>query len=177
MDDIHDEVNCLICATGIEVGTTFIQRAGYDVVGRGGKTLSNHWKEGLRTLHGLTSHGFPNCFFLGFTQTAVIVNVPHALNEQAQHLAYVLSEVRDRGARTVEATQSAEQEYVDLIRRPSNTGVRFYRECTPGYHNSEGKTGNASGSFSDMFGAGPIKFFPMLNEWREDGNMTGIELR
>lgn len=101
--------------------------------------------------------------------------MPHALNEQAQHLAYVLSEVRDRGARTVEATQSAEQEYVDLIRRPSNTGTRFYRECTPSYYNSEGKKG--SGSFSDMFRDGPIKFFPMLNEWREDGNMTGIEPR
>ena len=66
---------------------------------------------------------------------------------------------------------------MDLIRQSSNTGARFYRECTPGYYNSEGKTGNASGFFSDMFGAGPIKFFRMLDEWRKDGNMTGMELR
>jgi cyclohexanone monooxygenase len=175
--DKHYEVDCLIFATGFEVGTTFTRRAGYDVVGRGGKTLSEHWSGGLRTLHGLTSHGFPNCFFLGFTQTAVTVNVPHALNEQAKHLAFIIGEARDRGTPTVEATESAEQEYVDLIRQSSNTGARFYRECTPGYYNSEGKTGNASGFFSDMFGAGPIKFFRMLNEWRKDGNMTGIELR
>ena len=173
----HYEVDCLIFATGFEVGTTFTRRAGYDVVGRGGQTLSDHWSEGLRTFHGLTSHGFPNCFFLGFTQTAVTVNVPHALNEQAKHLAYVIGEARDRGTPTVEAAQSAEQEYVDLIRQSSNTGARFYRECTPGYYNSEGKTGNASGFFSDMFGAGPIKFFRMLDEWRKDGNMTGIDLR
>jgi len=175
--DTHYEVDCLIFATGFEVGTTFTRRAGYDVVGRGGQTLSDHWSEGLRTFHGLTSHGFPNCFFLGFTQTAVTVNVPHALNEQAKHLAYVIGEARDRGTPTVEAAQSAEQEYVDLIRQSSNTGARFYRECTPGYYNSEGKTGNASGFFSDMFGAGPIKFFRMLDEWRKDGNMTGIDLR
>jgi cyclohexanone monooxygenase len=175
--DTHYEVDCLIFATGFEVGTTFTRRAGYDVVGQGGQTLSEHWRDGLRTFHGLTSRGFPNCFFLGFTQTAVTVNVPHALNEQAKHLAYVLSEARGRGTPTVEASESAEQDYVDLIRQSSNTGARFYRECTPGYYNSEGKTGNASGFFSDMFGAGPIKFFRMLDEWRKDGNMTGIELR
>ena len=175
--DTHYEVDCLIFATGFEVGTTFTRRAGYDVVGRGGQTLSEHWRDGLRTFHGLTSRGFPNCFFLGFTQTAVTVNVPHALNEQAKHLGYVLSEARGRGTPTVEASESAEQDYVDLIRQSSNTGARFYRECTPGYYNSEGKTGNASGFFSDMFGAGPIKFFRMLDEWRKDGNMTGIELR
>jgi cyclohexanone monooxygenase len=175
--DTHYEVDCLIFATGFEVGTTFTRRAGYDVVGRESQTLSEHWRDGLRTFHGLTSRGFPNCFFLGFTQTAVTVNVPHALNEQAKHLAYVLSEARGRGKPTVEASQSAEQDYVDLIRQSSNTGARFYRECTPGYYNSEGKTGNASGFFSDMFGAGPIKFFRMLDEWRKDGNMTGMELR
>lgn len=175
--DQHYEVDCLIFATGFEVGTTFTRRAGYDVVGRGGKTLSEHWGEGLRTLHGLTSHGFPNCFFLGFTQTAVTVNVPHALNEQAKHLAYVLSEARSRGTQTVEATAEAEQDYVDLIRQSSNTGARFYRECTPGYYNSEGKSGNATGFFSDMFGGGPIKFFRLLEQWREDGQLKGIELR
>ena len=175
--DTHYEVDCLIFATGFEVGTTFTRRAGYDVVGRGGQTLSEHWRDGLRTLHGLTSHGFPNCFFLGFTQTAVTVNVPHALNEQAKHLAYILSQARDRGTPTVEAAASAEQEYVDLIRQSSNTGARFYRECTPGYYNSEGKTGNATGFFSDMFGGGPIRFFRMLNEWRENGELSGIELR
>ena len=175
--DTHYEVDCLIFATGFEVGTTFTRRAGYDVVGRGGQTLSEHWRDGLRTLHGLTSHGFPNCFFLGFTQTAVTVNVPHALNEQAKHLAYILSQARDRGTPTVEAAASAEQEYVDLIRQSSNTGARFYRECTPGYYNSEGKTGNATGFFSDMFGGGPIRFFRMLNEWRANGELSGIELR
>lgn len=175
--DQHFEVDCLIFATGFEVGTTFTRRAGYDIVGRHGQTLSDHWQDGLRTFHGLTSRGFPNCFFLGFTQTAVTVNVPHALNEQAKHLAHVLSEARQRGTQTVEASQNAENDYVALIRQTASTGSRFYRECTPGYYNSEGKTGNSSGFFSDMFGGGPIKFFRMLEDWRADGKMEGLELR
>jgi cyclohexanone monooxygenase len=173
----HYEVDCLIFATGFEVGTTFTRRAGYDIVGRGGHTLSEHWADGLRTFHGLTSHGFPNCFFLGFTQTAVTVNVPHALNEQAKHLTHVLSRARQQGAPTVEATAEAENEYVELIQQSSTSGSRFYRECTPGYYNSEGKSGNNSGFFSDMFGGSPIKFFRMLEDWRADGSMQGLELR
>lgn len=175
--DQHYEVDCLIFATGFEVGTTFTRRAGYDIVGRNSQTLSDHWRDGLRTFHGLTSHGFPNCFFLGFTQTAVTVNVPHALNEQAKHLAYVLSEARTRGTPTIEASAAAEEDYVGVIRQSANTGARFYRECTPGYYNSEGKTDNTSGFFSDMFGAGPIKFFRMLDDWRQNGKLEGLDLR
>src|SRR4029077_12463801 len=85
------EVDCLIFATGFEVGTSYTRRAGYDIVGREGMTLSEHWRDGLRTLHGLTSNGFPNCFFLGFTQGAITISVPQALNEQANHVAYIVS--------------------------------------------------------------------------------------
>jgi cyclohexanone monooxygenase len=174
--DQHYEIDCLIFATGFEVGTTFTRRAGYDIVGRDGQTLSNHWQNGLRTFHGLTSHGFPNCFFLGFTQTAVTVNVPHALNEQAKHLAYVLAEAKSRATPTVEASAEAEEQYVSMIRQTATTGSRFYRECTPGYYNSEGKSGNASGFFSDMFSGGPIRFFRVLEDWRSDGELKGFEL-
>jgi cation diffusion facilitator CzcD-associated flavoprotein CzcO len=170
-------VDCLIFATGFEVGTAFTRRAGYDIVGRGGVTLSEHWADGLRTLHGLTSHGFPNCFFLGFTQTAITVSVPHALDEQAAHAAWLTAECRARGRRVLEATAAGEADYVATIQRLARTGERFYAECTPGYYNSEGAAGNHNGFFSDMFGGGPIEFFQLLADWRADGRMTGIELR
>ncbi len=170
-------VDCLIFATGFEVGTAFTRRAGYDIVGHGGRSLSQNWSEGLRTLHGLHSHGFPNCFFLGFTQTAVTVNVPHALDEQARHVAYVVGEARARGRPVVEATADAERVYVDEVRSLARLGGRFYAECTPGYYNSEGAPGNRNGFFSDMYGAGPIRFFELLAEWRADGRLDGLDLR
>ncbi|MEC7250717.1 MAG: NAD(P)/FAD-dependent oxidoreductase [Pseudomonadota bacterium] len=170
------EVDCLIFATGFEVGTSYTRRSGYDIVGRGGQTLSEHWQEGLRTFQGLTSHGFPNCFFLGFTQTAVTVNVPHALNEQAKHVAHILQAARDRGTPTVEPTAQAEEDYVQEIAKSANVGARFYAECTPGYYNSEGKRGNRSGFFSDMHSAGAIKFFKLLKDWRDEGSLEGLDL-
>jgi len=170
------DVDCLIFATGFEVGTSYTRRAGYDIVGRGGVTLSEHWANGLRTLHGLTAHGFPNCFFLGFTQTAITISVPQALNEQADHVAYMVSEVRTRGREVLEPTVEAEEAYVQEVRSLARLGQRFYMECTPGYYNSEGQVGNRSGFFSDMYGAGPLRFFDVLKGWRADGQLAGLSL-
>jgi cyclohexanone monooxygenase len=169
-------VDCLIFATGFEVGTSYTRRAGYDIVGRGGKTLSEAWGGGIRTLHGLTTNGFPNCFFLGFTQTAITISVPIALGEQAAHVAYMVRAAQARGHQTLEPSAAAQDAYVEEVRSLARMGLRFYQECTPGYYNSEGAAGNRNGFFSDMYGAGPIRFFEVLKEWRDTGRMDGIAL-
>ena len=171
------ELDCLIFATGFEVGTSYTRRAGYEIVGREGRTLTEHWSDGIRTLHGLTTHGFPNCFFLGFTQTAITLSVPMALDEQARHAAHMVVETKARGAQVMEPTAEAEQAYVDEVRSLARMGQRFYMECTPGYYNSEGAAGNRNGFFSDMYGAGPLRFFEVLEEWRSDGSLPGLALR
>ena len=173
---VEYEVDCLIFATGFEVGTSYTRRAGYDIVGRNGVTLSDRWAEGLRTLHGLQSHGFPNCFFLGFTQTAITVNIPHALNEQAHHVTYILEQAREQGARAIEVTAQAEQWWVDEVKDKARLGERFYASCTPGYYNNEGGLKNPNGFFAGVYGAGPIKFFRMLDKWRTEGDMDGVQL-
>jgi cyclohexanone monooxygenase len=171
------KVDCLIFATGFEVGTAYTRRAGYDIIGRGGRTLSEHWSNGLQTLHGLTTHGFPNCFFLGFTQGAITISVPQALGEQAKHVTYMVTEARAKGAQVLEPTADAEQAYVNEVRSLARLGMRFYTECTPGYYNSEGAVGNRGGFFSDMYGAGPLVFFKVLDAWRANGKLEGLELR
>lgn len=173
---VEYEVDCLVFATGFEVGTTYTRRAGYDIVGRGGQTLSDHWANGMRTHFGMTSHGFPNCFFLGFTQSAVTVNVPHALREQAQHVTYMIDEAQSRNTPVIEPTAEAEQAWQDEMRDKAKLGVKFYEACTPGYYNNEGKLGNPNGFFAGMYGAGPIKFFRLLDEWRSTGRLEGIDL-
>ena len=171
------EVDCLIFATGFEVGTSFTRRAGYDIIGRDGKTLSEHWSNGLRTLHGATTNGFPNCFFLGFTQGAITISVPQALGEQASHVVHMVTQAKARGARVLEPTPDAERSYVDEVRSLARLGTRFYTECTPGYYNSEGAVGNKGGFFSDMYGAGPLRFFEVLEAWRANGRLDGLDLR
>lgn len=169
-------VDCLIFATGFEVGTNFTRQSGYELTGRNGLTLSQKWANGMSTLHGLYSHGFPNCFIMGLTQTGFTTSIPHALNEQAKHLAHVLKHGLNNNVRTIEATQAAENAWVDTIKRHANLGKRFYAECTPGYYNQEGKA-DGEGFFSNQYGRGAPEFFDILNSWREQGEFDGLEMR
>ena len=56
---VEYEVDCIIFATGFEVGTAYTRRAGFEIYGRNGRTLTEHWADGPRTLHGFYSSGFP----------------------------------------------------------------------------------------------------------------------
>ena len=176
VDGTEYPVDCIVFATGFEVGTSYTRRAGYDIIGRNGLSLSDKWANGWRTLHGLQANSFPNCFFLGFTQTALAVNVPHALSEQAKHVTHILTQARQRGATRIEATREAEEMWLAEMQDKARIAERFYAECTPGYYNNEGKLDVSNGFFAGTYGAGPIKFFRILDEWRSSGQLEGVEL-
>jgi cyclohexanone monooxygenase len=169
------ELDCLIFATGFEVGTQYTSRNGYDVVGRGGVRLSEKWRDGFSTFHGLHSAGYPNCYFMGRIQTGTSVNYMHTVNEQSKHIAYIYAKQKEIGLGPLEASAQAEQEWCDEIVRSSKFSEKFYEECTPGYFNNEGKPGDSNGLFSGGFGDGPVKFFDLLKEWREEGSLSGLD--
>src|SRR3546814_5511420 len=80
-------VDCIVFASGFEVGTPFTERAGYDPVGRGGRRLSQYWADGMRTLHGVHVHSFPNLFITQLGHGANLVsNVPHNFTETSRAL-------------------------------------------------------------------------------------------
>lgn len=174
---VEIELDCLVFATGFEVGTGYTRRAGYEITGRGGVKLSEKWAEGPSTYHGLHSRGFPNCYFMGFIQTALAPNFTHLLDEQATHLAYIVAEARRRGARTVEAAPAAEAGWVAMIHGGAAAAEQFYAQCTPGYYNNEGKPGaNRNAFFANLYLPGPVAFFNLLREWRAAGALEGLEL-
>ena len=175
VDGQEYEVDCLIFATGFEVGTNYTQQSGYDLVGRDGLRLSEKWDNGLETFHGLFARGFPNCFTMGLTQTGFTTSIPHALSEQARHIAYILKHCIDNDVKTLETSQEAEDGWVDTIKRLAHLGKRFYAECTPGYYNQEGVEGG-EGFFSNQYGGGAPAFFDILDKWRQEGNLKGLEL-
>src|SRR3954453_19524589 len=55
---VEHEVDLMIYAAVFEVGTDWTRRAGYEITGRDGATISGHWAQGMRTMHGLHVHGF-----------------------------------------------------------------------------------------------------------------------
>jgi len=50
----------------------------------------------------------------------------------------------------------------------------FFEACTPGYYNNEGaiRTGLGAGTYTPGINA----FNAMLQEWREEGGMKGLEV-
>jgi cyclohexanone monooxygenase len=167
-------LDCLIFATGFEVGTDYAGRAGCEIVGRGGLRLTEKWAGEVSTFHGLMSRGFPNCFLYGGMQSGVTPNFTELYNEQSQHIAYVIRQGLDRNV-ILEPSEAAEAEWVRTIRESNQWSADFGESCTPGYYNNEGRPGEGPGWFGGSFGGGALAFFALLREWREQGGLEGLE--
>jgi len=174
--DTEYELDCLIFATGFEVGTAYTRRAGFDVLGSRGTLLSQYWSGGLRSLHGLHVHGFPNMFVVSHMQGAFTVNYPHLLDEASTHVAYIVRHALDTGLREIEVTAAAEDEWLATLAEAARNVRSFQEQCTPGYYNNEGQPGG-DGFLVSSYGKGPISFFELLAAWRQSGQFEGLELR
>ena len=173
---VEYEVDCIIFGTGFEVGTGYARRCGYETWGRDGVSLTDYWADGARTLHGMHAHGFPNMFMMGATlQTGFTASYPHALNEQSKHIAYILTETARANHRIVEATKEAESAWVETIIALARLNEEFLASCTPGYYNNEGKPEERMLQNSN-YGAGAPAFFQLLEGWREEGSLDGLNL-
>jgi cation diffusion facilitator CzcD-associated flavoprotein CzcO len=168
--DNEYEVDCIVFATGFEVGISGIMSGRLPVHGRDGVMLLEHWRNGPRTLHGFYSHGFPNLFHLGPLQNASSVNFVHILDEQATHIGEVVAEAEKCGARYIEPSAQAENDWIATIQEKAADLYKFQAECTPGYYNNEGMPRERSQTFGD----GPVAFHELLRRWRADGSMGDV---
>jgi len=173
-DGVEYEADCIIFATGFEVGTAYTRRAGFEVFGRGGKSLTEYWTGGLKTLHGFCSVGFPNCFHMGITQNALTANFPHMLEEQAQHITELIKHAKSNEARCIEPTPEAEAEWVATIKSKAMNNQEFLEACTPGYYNNEGMPAKGFGLAGELYGGGPVEFHEIIRQWRANGEMKGL---
>ncbi|MBR1202958.1 MULTISPECIES: NAD(P)/FAD-dependent oxidoreductase [unclassified Bradyrhizobium] len=175
VDDKEYGVDCLIFATGFEVGTSYTRRAGFELYGGDGTSLTDYWSNGVRTLHGMHVRGFPNCFIMSIAQAALAASYPHMLNEQAKHIAHIVTHARDRQATRVEASAEAEEAWIEKVKSLARLRQKFQEECTPGYYNNEGRP-NPVAMQNSPYGAGPVAFIKVLEAWREEGGLQGLEV-
>jgi cyclohexanone monooxygenase len=171
------EVDCIIYASGFEVGTEYRRRAGFEVTGRGGLTLSQAWGEGMRSKHGIHVHGFPNAFFVQPTQGAnLISNVPHNLTEAGKTIATIIAHARDTGAKEVEVTKEAQDAWVAHLLTGFGRMIGS-PDCTPGYYNNEGQDPGPAAKYAVGYPAGATAYFKYLDEWRRSGAFEGLAFR
>ena len=172
-NNVEYEVDCIIFATGFEVGTDYSRRSGYQIKGVNNLTVSDKWKKGLATFHGMHSRGFPNCFFFGHAQSGFTASYTYSLDEQSIHMAYIIKEANKRGSTRIEASKEAEESWINTIIEKARLTASFQENCTPGYYNNEGKINQTPQN--NTYGGGPIEFFSLLKKWRSKGDLRGLE--
>jgi cation diffusion facilitator CzcD-associated flavoprotein CzcO len=152
VDGRQYELDLLIYATGFEVQKTGIYNR---IVGRGGLDLEDKYRDGIRTLLGIHTQGFPNLFIMGGYQASFQFNLTDMLQTQGDHIAECIDYVRANGYRTIDPTHDAEEWWVQEVIAHRGKTARN-QECTPGYYNFEGESnrrqdGNYNGGFKQYF--------------------------
>ncbi|WP_280434749.1 flavin-containing monooxygenase [Nocardia carnea] len=173
---VEHQVDCIIFASGFEITTELDRRFGiHPFTGRDGLSLYEHWRDGYRTLHGLTSNGFPNIFFTGFIQGGVTASTTDMFDQQATHASYIIGEALNRAATVVEPTPEAVEQWCATIKETAVDNSNFQRECTPGYYNNEGEQ-NIRSHLGEPYWPGFYALEELLQQWRGTGRLEGLAL-
>ncbi len=143
------EVDLLIYATGFEVQKTGIYNR---IVGEAGRDLNDKYRDGIRTLLGIHTQGYPNLFIMGGYQASFQFNLTDMLQAQGDHIAACIDYVRRNGYQTIDVTRDAEEWWVQEVIAHRGKTTRN-QDCTPGYYNFEGEfqrrqDGNYNGGFN-----------------------------
>ena len=145
-------LDALIYATGFEVQKTGIYN---EIRGRGGVEINETYRDGLRTLFGVHTHGYPNLFIMGGYQASFQFNLTFMLQTQGDHIAECIAYARERGYAEIDVSPKSEEWWVqEVIEHRGKTSRN--QDCTPGYYNFEGELnrrqdGNYNGGFAQYY--------------------------
>ena len=174
------EVDCIIYASGFEITSSYERRLGIPIFGINDKSIYEHWKEGMRTMHGLMVSGFPNMYLCGGGFVFQLgANYAHGIDVQASHIAYTISQLRDRGIKSANVTVDAEERWIADQLQASDSGIFLGGSpdtCTPGYYNQEGTAKRYRNIKRETYGKGVGAYIKLLRQWREDGMLDGLDL-
>jgi cation diffusion facilitator CzcD-associated flavoprotein CzcO len=178
---VEYDLDCIVYATGFEGELTpFARRAGHTIIGRDGITMEEKWKDGVLSLHGMTTHGFPNMFIMPAPgqQAVTTHNFTHLMVVGAEHVATTIGMLEERGVKGFETTAEAEQAWTDIILSTWRDNSAFMAACTPSRLNFEGnpsmlnpRSGAYGGGYGNFFG-----YRDLLAEWRAKGDFEGFDL-
>jgi cation diffusion facilitator CzcD-associated flavoprotein CzcO len=154
-------VDVLIYATGFEVQVTGIYN---DIRGENGLGLNEKYADGMRTVFGIHSAGYPNLFIMGGYQASFQFNLTFMLQTQGAHIAECIKYVRENGYETIDAAPETEEWWVqEVIRHRGKTNRNA--ECTPGYYNFEGESNRRQ---DGNYNGGMLQYCTHLAEVQRD---------
>jgi cyclohexanone monooxygenase len=119
--DAHYDVDTIVLATGFDAMTGALGKM--QIVGRGGETLNDDWRDGPRTYLGLGVDGYPNLFVVsGPGAPAVLANMVLHAEAHVNWIADCIRYLDDHGYAAIEATEEAVDDWgAELARRAEAT--------------------------------------------------------
>ena len=116
VDGTEYSLDCLIFATGFEVGTDYSRRTGFEVVGRDGLTLTDKWRDGVRTFHGLTRSRLPQLLRAQHRPVGLHRELPVSARRPGHATSpWVIAWALNNDATELEASADAEAAWVDTV--------------------------------------------------------------
>ena len=176
------EVDCIIYASGFEITSSYERRIGIPIFGNDGQSIYEHWDEGMRSMHGLMSHGFPNLFLCGGLFVFQLgANYAYGVDVQAEQVAYTVSQLTKRGVKSANVSRSAEEKWIEDQLSPEGANALFVLggsadSCTPGYYNQEGTAQRYRDVRLESYGKGLGAYRKVLRDWRAQGDLEGLDL-
>ncbi|HEX2590008.1 MAG TPA: NAD(P)/FAD-dependent oxidoreductase [Rhizomicrobium sp.] len=114
------KIDALVLAIGFDAMTGALNAI--DIRGRGGMSLKEKWHDGPRNYLGLMVAGFPNMFIVtGPGSPSVLTNMMVSIEQHVEWISGCIAHVNERQASGIEATETAEDEWVLHVNEVGNT--------------------------------------------------------
>ena len=175
---VEYEVDCIIYASGFEVGTEYKRRAGFDVSGRDGLKLSEAWAEGMQLQARHPRARLPQRLLRAADpgREPDLQRAAQPDRIRPHHRRTWSGMPWTAATREVEVTQEAQDAWVALLL----TGMGRMMgspDCTPGYYNNEGQSPGPAARLNVGYPAGATAFFKYIDAWRTSGEFEGLAFR
>ncbi|WP_410209887.1 flavin-containing monooxygenase [Aquirhabdus sp.] len=157
VDGKHYELDVIIFATGYEVRST---GAPFEVRGLNNESLGERWKDGAEAFDGITTHGFPNLYFLvgpftGPGHTSVI-----AYSEaQIDYVWQAIELRRARQLKYITVKSEVEAEFVKIMDQRSEHTV-WKSGCASWYLSPNGRNNTLYPGFNAEYRMRILRFNP-----------------
>ena len=123
MPDETIEADAIVFATGFDAMTGSLLRI--DTKGRNGLPLREAWRDGPRSLLGLTVHGFPNLFIItGPGSPSVLTNMIPSIEQHVEFVSDCIEALRARGATVIEAEADAQDAWAAHVNDLAGASLR-----------------------------------------------------
>lgn len=167
------EADIIIYATGFDAITGAFDRI--EIEGTGGAKLADKWRDGPVTYLGLQVAGFPNMIMLAAPQSgSVATNFPRGIEEVVDWSTALLSYLKSKGYRHIEASPQAEQQWFDHVKETYGwTLIGKAKSWFTGYNSNV--AGHDTLRYT-IYNGGALKYRQWLTEVADD-NYRGFVLR